>query len=809
LTADPSGADPENVLVIEIIGSVGDFYSQILKIPGLEWIQEDAEVKAAPDDEIYYEDNPEKLIDETIYLTMANQAALQEVRRLFRMYQQNEGDFMEFGRTPWRDVFAQVRDMRFWGPEDRIRATYLVENIREELRYGVELVRIEAELWYSPDFNARLRRQESFSNSIVESNGRVIETAVIQEIRYQGVLFEVPAEIATKLLNGDLTLPFVINTAVQYLSPTGQTSSPYAPLEVPNVPAEEGDVPVGPLPSRDPLVALLDGLPLQNHIELEGRLIVDDPDDWERTYPPESRVHGTAMASLVIHGDMTQRGRPLETPLYVRPVMKPSMMAQGSLCESVPKEYIEVEKLRVVLRRMFEGENGGEPVCPTVRIINYSIGNVSIPFDRRISPVARLFDWAAWRYNVLFVVSAGNDIEPYELDIDVEQWESADGPDRTQAILRAMGKKNHQRRLLSPAESMNTLAVGSLHEDYCSTSLLPNHVYDPIDEPHIPSPISRIGGGYRRTVKPDIVVPGGRQLYRLKSFVPSRKAELKLQPSPSGPGQKVALPPVLSERNRMGYTQGTSNSAALVSRSAHEAYQFLEESGLDVDDPIYSQCLPVLTRALLVHGSTWSTQNRELRSTLAAGNGAPDLSAYLGYGSLNSGSFIKPSATRAVMVGYGVFESEGLQEYTFPIPAEFSGRTWKRISITLAWFSRVSPERSTYRNAKLGLSTSNRDINEFAGASNSETANAIASQRGTLFHTVLSGQGEREFGAESILPLGVVCTQTNETSNMGHVTYGLLVTVEAREQTDIAVHSLIAARVREMIRAQTRTRVTS
>jgi hypothetical protein len=37
---------------------------------------------------------------------------------------------------------------------------------------------------------------------------------------------------------------------------------------------------------------------------LAGRLIVDDPDGLDEVYPVARREHGTAMASLIIHGDL-------------------------------------------------------------------------------------------------------------------------------------------------------------------------------------------------------------------------------------------------------------------------------------------------------------------------------------------------------------------------------------------------------------------------------------------------------------------------------------------------------------------------
>ena len=56
-----------------------------------------------------------------------------------------------------------------------------------------------------------------------------------------------------------------------------------------------------------PIVALLDGMPVQAHTLLADRLIIDDPDDLESRALVSQRVHGTAMASLILHGDRKSR----------------------------------------------------------------------------------------------------------------------------------------------------------------------------------------------------------------------------------------------------------------------------------------------------------------------------------------------------------------------------------------------------------------------------------------------------------------------------------------------------------------------
>jgi hypothetical protein len=72
-----------------------------------------------------------------------------------------------------------------------------------------------------------------------------------------------------------------------------------------------------------PVVALFDSVPLAGHELLKGRLIVDDPDDFETNAPAAQRVHGTSMASLILHGEIEATEDPLPRRIYCRPIMSP------------------------------------------------------------------------------------------------------------------------------------------------------------------------------------------------------------------------------------------------------------------------------------------------------------------------------------------------------------------------------------------------------------------------------------------------------------------------------------------------------
>ena len=119
---------------------------------------------------------------------------------------------------------------------------------------------------------------------------------------------------------------------------------------------------------------LFDGLPLQAHRRLQGRLRVDDPDDFEEDYPATKRRHGTAMASMILHGDLEAGEAPLPRPLYVRPILRPDHRDWRSNDESVHEGTLVVDLLHRSVRRLFEGDGDEPPVAPDVVVINLSIG---------------------------------------------------------------------------------------------------------------------------------------------------------------------------------------------------------------------------------------------------------------------------------------------------------------------------------------------------------------------------------------------------------------------------------------------------
>ena len=118
------------------------------------------------------------------------------------------------------------------------------------------------------------------------------------------------------------------------------------------------------------------------------------------------------------------------------------------------------------MKRIFEGENGEPPVSPDIKVINMSIGDPVRQLTSIMSPLARLLDWLSFKYQVLFVVSAGNhNRNGLDLDVKFDDFRKLSLNERETLVFNYIKENNRNLRVLSPAESINALTVGALYRD--------------------------------------------------------------------------------------------------------------------------------------------------------------------------------------------------------------------------------------------------------------------------------------------------------------------------------------------------------
>ena len=209
------------------------------------------------------------------------------------------------------------------------------------------------------------------------------------------------------------------------------------------------------------------------------------------------------MASLIIHGDLSAPGEPLDRPLYVRPIMRPHELSTTH--EQVDPERLFPDLLHRAIRRIQEGEDGREATAPSVRIVNLSIGAQARALTRRRSPVGRLLDWLAHTYNLLFIVSAGNHTAPIRIPAtSANTLETA-----RHAATRAVYEKSILKGILPPGDALNALTIGATHDDGLDDTEVSDAVWN-ITNPGAPAYYGATGPGVDRSIKPDLHHIGGR-----------------------------------------------------------------------------------------------------------------------------------------------------------------------------------------------------------------------------------------------------------------------------------------------------------
>jgi hypothetical protein len=784
------GTSPEMALVLETIGSVADFLKAVQKVESLEWLGE-VDVELLADEEFYDLKDPRRALGGSIYLVMTDRRALDELLSLWVRWQKAPKERFAQGWNPWRGVFSRLREIRPWSPEDRVRETGLADAWTERLEAGDDQVRTEIELWFRKNPESQRRAQAIVEDQIAQVGGQSLRQTILPEIAYHGVLAEVPAAAAKGILAlGEVDL--VRCDEVMFFRPVGQLAIP-SPDEDPGPDAPAPGAPGAP---GEPTIALFDGMPLERHQQLDGRLLVDDPDEWAAQIPAAKRHHGTSMASLILHGDLSSMEAPLKRPIYVRPVLRPAPW-DGSQEELTPTDELAVDLLHRAIRRLFVDDQGGAGAAPSVHIANLSIGDRSRPYDRLVSPLARLVDWLAWEYQLLIVASAGNHPDAVALDRQIAGLSAAD---LQSALWRALRERAHLQRILSPAEAINVLTVGAEHRDACGPFDLRHRLDPAIAAPGetVPSPLNGWGPGPGRAIKPEVLVPGGRLLYTEDPGRRLRPAWATATP----PGQRVAATGQAASLAQTRYTTGTSNAAALTSRAAGQLLDMLPTLIDGFDPDIERRFVAPMLKALFVHGASWG-ETQELCGRLLSSSDRNDLGRFLGFGFADITRVLGCTEQRVTLVAWAQISKEEADLYTLPLPSGLSGiRGKRRFVTTLAWLTPINPVDRRYRKADLWVSVGSDDDGPKGklGVSRCE-ADHRAAMRGTVQHEIWEGQKATAFGETEELSLQVNCREHAQGLEQP-IPYALLVTLEVAPELGVQVYQEVRARIAPRVRVE-------
>jgi hypothetical protein len=794
---DPASIAPERAIVFEVAGQLKDFYAQAQAL-GMEYLG-DYEEDIEPTEDFYDKKKTENTISGRIYLAMPDVRALQELLGLWRIYQR--GERMPRGKSEWRELFSLLMDVRPWGPQDRVPPE-TIAYWEGSLRNNPDLpVRFEVELWFHESPGQRERTYARINEEVAAMGGGVVHHATVHEIRYDAALVDIPPEQAQALIDHpDIAL--ARTDEIMFLRPQAVARiRQKEALEGQDAP-DSVDPP--PLPTGDPVAALLDGLPIQNHVRLAGRITVD-PDNLEANYPVNRRSHGTEIASLIVHGDLTRQEPPLPRPLLVQPVMQPD--ARES--EQTPPDRLLVDVIHRAVRRIKVGDGDEPATAPGVVLINLSLGDPWRPFARMMSPLGRLLDYLAHRYRVLFLVSAGNVLDRLVVPDyqSSREFEQADPEEREKAILAALNSNKSLRTLLSPAESVNALTIGAAHKSAVFNGTLPGGMIDPYTDERLPNIASAMGLGYRKAVKPDLLFEGGRAPVRVVASGDS----VTIQPVHASVrffGAKAAAPDRAGSARHEDFTWGTSVATALATRAGHRIYDVLmDRGGGSNHDDLPAAYVPLALKALLVRGAEWGPKGNMLDGFFGPkGTGShvarrDDIARLFGFGMPDIDRVLDCTENRATLLGIGTIATDSALLYRIPIPSGLDGqRAFRALTVTLAWFTPINARHQGYRKASLDVSPGSEEKYWLVDERDSGQPTDKTIVRGSVFHERRTGEKAAVFVDNGDLLLRVSCRATaGELAE--EIPYALAISFEVGIEAGIPVYDEIRSRIAPQVQA--------
>jgi hypothetical protein len=477
--------------------------------------------------------------------------------------------------------------------------------------------------------------------------------------------------------------------------------------------------------------------------------------------------------------------------------------------ERTPADRLLVDVIYRAVRRIREGDGDEPAAAPDVILINLSVGDAWRPFAGVVSPLGRLLDYLAYRYRVLFLVSAGNVLDRLTVPTFAtsREFEDASPEEREQAILSALNANKSQRTLYSPAEAVNVITIGAAHSGSAFNGNLPANLIDPFTDEELPNIVSAMGLGFRKVVKPDLLFEGGRAPVR----VVGSGGGVTIAP-PQGQvrlfGAKAAFPDRRGSVQYEDFTWGTSVATALATRAAHRIHDVLTDGdGGSNHTDIPPEFMALVLKALLVHGASWGPKAEMLdRMFEPQGTGQhvarrDDIARLLGYGVPKIDRVLNCMENRATLVGFGTIAADSALLYRIPLPPDLNGiRAFRALTVTLAWFSPINPHHQGYRMAALDVSPGSEDkywlVSDRLACQ--PTDKTIA--RGTLFHERRYGEKAAVFVDDGQLLLRVSCRAT--AGNLReNVPYAMAVSFEVGIESGIQVYDPIRARLAAPVRA--------
>jgi hypothetical protein len=389
-------------------------------------------------------------------------------------------------------------------------------------------------------------------------------------------------------------------------------------------------------------------------------------------------------------------------------------------------------------------------------------------------------------------------------------WRNLTDDELRSQVLHALRRERTTRRSLSPAEAINAVTVGAMHADL-ATLPTPDRRIDLLPGAHLPSPIGTVAHGYRRSVKPEVFFPGGRQFYNPPLGSSGSAASFTVNEAIIAPGLRVAAPgAVPMELARTIHSRGTSNSTALATRCAAQIVERLDElRGEPGGDRLSEAEIAVLAKCLVVHGASWGTAVEVIDSVFSefVTNNHDKRRAwrerdrlrtgFLGYGEVLPERSLFCTDERVTALGWSIIAKDQGHVFRFPLPPALSAsKVHRRLTITLAWLTPTNPRHRNYRRANLWCSFPEEKLGSSRAEMDTDTA-----RRGSVEHRVIDGTRVLAVVEGETMDLTVSCT-ADAGELQESIPYALAVTLEVAEPLGVSILEQIRDRIRPRVEVE-------
>jgi len=324
----------------------------------------------------------------------------------------------------------------------------------------------------------------------------------------------------------------------------------------------------------------------------------------------------------------------------------------------------------------------------------------------------------------------------------------------------------------------------------------------------MPNPLSALGRGFRKAVKPDVLAPGGRAVFNRRPAQEGTNFTFEPALGPTLPGQRVASPGKRAgDINSTTFMTGTSNAAALTTRLAASVVDVIEDLQLANPGTVFNRIPPaLLAKAVVVHTASWNHDARDVLSaalrTKENANSLRDIaSAFLGYGRIDPDRALACTEHRATFLSGGFIRPDEQWVHSVPIPdCLHSQDCWRKLTITLAWFTPIAPRSRLYRGIRL-LFTPPEKATVLRVARQDVDGKAVS--RGTVQHEALEGDSAMDIAVDAELKIPVACfvdAGVGEGLPAAGIPYALAVSLEVAPKTGLPIYEEVRDRIQPRVR---------